>query len=377
MKKKIVGIFVCMLLIVTAVLPVMGTVNFHSKDLGSRSVQSEVMFSAYDTPEFTEFVNYEDSNDVILARSLIEYTNVFYEIPSGEWITFHPDGSYTGSTSFDSFQADVKLSQTTITYTVTKVSNCSISTDGGTTWTPIKVGDKLKTCNWYKRDQMTCSELWVTDANGNKLGMPHTDIIYIIVAHHVPNDPRFENVNGYKDYADFNYAAFDTTSDYCVASGNTLVKTGAQIGLQSDKAEAFIPQRYGEPDLCCDGRLSWDEVTPGSTVTGDFDVSNCGDDGSELNWEVKEWPNWGTWTFTPSSGTGLTPAMGWINVDVEVVAPDDPDTEFTGEVKVINSDDPSDFCIISVYLKTPVNQNNMNMNVFQLLQQLMQRLKMC
>jgi len=133
------------------------------------------------------------------------------------------------------------------------------------------------------------------------------------------------------------------------------------------------------PDLCCNGSLSWDEVAPGSTVTGDFDVSNCGEDGSELNWEVKEWPNWGNWTFTPSSGTGLTPAMGWINVDVEVVAPDDPDTEFTGEVKVINSDDPSDYCIIPVYLKTPVNQNNMNMNMnaLQLLQQLMQRLKMC
>lgn len=127
-----------------------------------------------------------------------------------------------------------------------------------------------------------------------------------------------------------------------------------------------------EPDLDCDGSLSWTDVPPGSTVEGSFEVSNIGEDGSELNWEVAEWPTWGTWTFTPSSGTGLTPAMGWINVDVEVVAPDDPNTEFTGEVKVINSDDPSDYCIISVYLKTPVNQNSMNSQFLQFLKFLQQ-----
>ena len=349
MKKKIIGILVCTLLIATAVLPVLGTVNFYSKDLGSRSVQREVIFSAYDTHEFTEFVNYEDSNDVILARSLIEYTNVFYEIPPGEWITFHPDGSYTGSTSFDSFQADVEPSQTTITYTVTKVSNMSISIDGGTTWTPIKVGDKLTTCNWYKRDQIICSEIRVTDANGNKLGMPHTDTIMLLVPHHVPNDPRFENVNHYKDYADFNYASFDTTSDYCNASGNTTVKE-ANIGLSSQIAEAFIPQR-GKPDLSCDGSLSWDKIKPGATVNGEFYVGNVGDPGSMLNWMIESYPSWGTWTFTPENGTLADD--GWETVNVTVIAPNEKHKEFTGKVKVVNSDDPTDFCEINVFLKTP------------------------
>jgi len=110
-----------------------------------------------------------------------------------------------------------------------------------------------------------------------------------------------------------------------------------------------------EPDLDCDGSLSWTDVPPGSTVEGSFEVSNIGENGSELDWEVTEWPNWGNWTFTPPSGTGLTPEDDPVTVEVEVIAPDDSNTEFTGEVKIVNSDNPSDYCTIPVYLKTPVN----------------------
>jgi hypothetical protein len=105
----------------------------------------------------------------------------------------------------------------------------------------------------------------------------------------------------------------------------------------------------GDPDLDCDGSLTWAEVAPGATVTGDFTVSNIGDPLALLDWEIESHPDWGEWTFTPESGS----VSGSATVDVEVVAPEDPETEFTGEVKIVNSDDASDFCIIDVALATP------------------------
>ena len=111
------------------------------------------------------------------------------------------------------------------------------------------------------------------------------------------------------------------------------------------------------PALCCQGEISWDNIAPGKTVTGEFEVSNCGDDGSLLDWTVDLTPEWGTnWAFTPPSGTGLTPAQGWQTVQVEVTAPTDPEMEFIGKIKVINSNAPAEYCEIDVSLKTPRNR---------------------
>jgi hypothetical protein len=137
-----------------------------------------------------------------------------------------------------------------------------------------------------------------------------------------------------------------------------------------------------EPILCCSGSLSWSDVSPGATESGKFYIENCGEDDSELNWEISEWPDWGTdWTFIPSGGTGLTPSMGIVTVNVEITAPSDPETEFTGEIKVINSDDPSEYCEIDVILITPKSKNSHTTffprlferfpNVFPLLRQLL------
>jgi hypothetical protein len=111
------------------------------------------------------------------------------------------------------------------------------------------------------------------------------------------------------------------------------------------------------PAICCQGDLSWTGVKPGESMSDTFQISNCGDDGSELDWEVSEWPDWGTdWTFSPASGTGLTPAEGWQTVSVEFTAPTDQEMEFDRTIKVINSNNPSDFCEVEVYLKTPRNK---------------------
>ena len=117
------------------------------------------------------------------------------------------------------------------------------------------------------------------------------------------------------------------------------------------------------PDLDCDGTLCWIDVEPGAIVNGTFMVINNGDVGSMLEWEVLSYPNWGTnwsakwivdwlvWTDCGFVGT-TTPE----EIFVEVIAPEDPNEEFEGEIVLVNSNNPDDTCTISVSLATPVNQ---------------------
>ena len=120
-----------------------------------------------------------------------------------------------------------------------------------------------------------------------------------------------------------------------------------------------------EPDLFCSGDIAWVDVTPGETVTDSFTVQNVGAAGTELDWEIESYPDWGTWIFDPDSGLDLTSETGVITVDVEVVAPDDPETEFTGEIVLVNSEDPEDTCTIDVALATPVSQESFIIQFFE------------
>ena len=131
----------------------------------------------------------------------------------------------------------------------------------------------------------------------------------------------------------------------------------------------FTTEMEPEPDLDCDGELRWVDVEPGLTVIGDFKVKNVGDASSELDWEITEWPSWGTFAFNPIMSTGL-PAGSWENVQVTVVAPDEQNQDFTGEVKIVNLDDPTDNCTIDVSLATPVSQNSF---ILQFLERLIHR----
>jgi hypothetical protein len=129
-----------------------------------------------------------------------------------------------------------------------------------------------------------------------------------------------------------------------------------------DDANDMSFRLYGEwlpppqADLSCSGSLSWTDVEPGATVYGSFQVINNGEPYSRLNWTVASYPDWGTWTFLPSSGTNLTPDDGPVTVNVEVVAPPDKEKSFNGTVRVVNTDNTSDFANISVTLTTPLNQ---------------------
>jgi len=109
---------------------------------------------------------------------------------------------------------------------------------------------------------------------------------------------------------------------------------------------------FPHSDLSCEDELVWDDVKPGETIVGSFIVKNNGSSGSFLDWEVIEYPEWGVWTFDPSSGNDL-PGGDSVNVSVEVVAPDEPNKLYFGEVKLVNSEESEDYEIIDIILSTP------------------------
>jgi len=105
-------------------------------------------------------------------------------------------------------------------------------------------------------------------------------------------------------------------------------------------------------DLVASGDLIWVNQTAGGTINSEITVAN-GVQGTQLDWEIESWPDFGDWTFTPSSGEDLEgPAV----VQVSVVVPDEKQQAFSGEVKIINSEDSGDFVIIPVSLSTPKNK---------------------
>jgi hypothetical protein len=142
--------------------------------------------------------------------------------------------------------------------------------------------------------------------------------------------------------------------------GNPKWTKGNTLDGWEDYDASFIltGEEHGEeptPKICCRGSLDWKDKKPGETLYGTFEVCNCGDPGSLLNWKVDSWPPWGSWNFSPISGTDL-PHPNCVTVNVTVVAPDEKNANFSGEVKVINTDDPSDFCTVSATLTTPYNK---------------------
>ena len=124
-----------------------------------------------------------------------------------------------------------------------------------------------------------------------------------------------------------------------------------------------------KPAICCIGDLTWTDVEPSAEVTGQFEVCNCGDEGSLLNWEFESAPPWGgLWEIEPDSGHDLA-KDDCVTITATCDAPDEHGTEFTGKIKMINTDDPSDYCEIDVVLTTPRNKMTTNSLFLQFLQQ--------
>jgi len=106
------------------------------------------------------------------------------------------------------------------------------------------------------------------------------------------------------------------------------------------------------PNLECDGNLSWSNIKPGATVYGRFQVMNIGENRSLLNWTVNNTMTWGTWTFSHTSGSNVTPEQGPMTVDVHVIIPKEKNTMFQGNLTIQNTDNASDIVTIPVTLTT-------------------------
>jgi hypothetical protein len=111
--------------------------------------------------------------------------------------------------------------------------------------------------------------------------------------------------------------------------------------------------RSEESDLNCFGELLWTDVEPGSIVMNTFYVENIGGALSELDWEIIEWPEWGEWYFLPPAGEDLKPNDGAIHVKVFVEVPDDWYQDYMGNITVVNTENSSDYCILTVSLSSP------------------------
>jgi hypothetical protein len=112
------------------------------------------------------------------------------------------------------------------------------------------------------------------------------------------------------------------------------------------------------PAICCDSlNMTWNKIPAGSFIgDGQFYVCNCGDPYSTLNWTIKDWPTWGeNWTFNPPNGAEPYSGSGTY-VSFTFTAPSKKNKKFVGKIKVINSDDPTDFCEMDIQVKTPRNR---------------------
>jgi hypothetical protein len=118
-------------------------------------------------------------------------------------------------------------------------------------------------------------------------------------------------------------------------------------------------------NIFCDGRLHWSDVPPEGTMAGDFTVKNIGDNGSLLDWEIEEWPEWGIWTFTSLSGEDLTPEEQGITINLSVQVPDEKNKDLTGYIKVVNKNNMSDFFILPVSLATSINKHLNRIHFFE------------
>jgi len=124
-----------------------------------------------------------------------------------------------------------------------------------------------------------------------------------------------------------------------------------------------------ESDLEGDGSLNWADIPAESIVNGNFTLENNGDSGSRLEWIVYEYPDFGTWYCEPSKGD-FEPNDEPITVQVTVKAPEDKNKEFIGDLKIKVIGNPDDEVVIPVTLTTPKSKSISEFNpwIFRLIQ---------
>lgn len=214
--------------------------------------------------------------------------------------------------------------------------------------------------------------LWYTNNFGND---PNNDLFKVHISNNAGSTWTLVEEIGPATKSGWNKYSF-LVSDFVTITDQMKVRFEAsdlnegsvvEAGIDAFSASEFECSSQGVADLKCSGSLGWSNVNPGELLTGTFTVENIGDPDSELDWEISEWPEWGTWTFSPDSGNNLKPEDGQKVVNIELVAPNEPNQEFEGTIKVENSDNPGDNHIFEFTLTTPRGKQISDMFIFRIL----------
>jgi hypothetical protein len=143
-------------------------------------------------------------------------------------------------------------------------------------------------------------------------------------------------------------------------NGYFKIKYG-DSGINDNVAYVRLQDTVNLPDLWAwtdddagveDYYISWDDVAPGQTVEGNIYLTNLGDSGSLLDWEVASYPSWGTWSFNPNGGKDVATDDSRVEIKVSVTAPMQENKDFTGTIVVKNSENVLDYWPITVSLST-------------------------
>ena len=147
-----------------------------------------------------------------------------------------------------------------------------------------------------------------------------------------------EKIWDFSSEADF-FSSSSIAKDHLFsASGNTLYCFGEKFSSNSD--------------LECSDTLTFSKVKPNEMVSSSFTVANIGEPYSKLHWKIESFPEWGDWIFDPLEGMNLTISDNPVLIDVSVLAPDMKEASFSGEIVVVNKEDPSDVETVEVVLST-------------------------
>jgi hypothetical protein len=228
-----------------------------------------------------------------------------------------------------------------------------LTSDGTLDWTDVtpcqtvtgsftveNIGESGSNLDWEITEWPTWGTWTFTPSGGNNL-KPEDEPVTVTVYVEAPNE------------------------EHHLFTGNITVEN---VDDSSDSSQIPVSLETGykvHEKIHCNGSLSWTDIKPGATITGSFTVENAGAPLSNLSWEITEWPEWGTWTFTPSNGNHLTPEDGPLTITVKIKAPLKKDTKFIGQIKIVNSGNTSDYDTIAVSLATPYEIHVTHFNIIK------------